>query len=127
MNNDGGGIFHTLPVRDHEPAFSRFFATPHGLDFQKAAELYQIPYESTRSLEEFQSAFSSALGKGGPAIVEVRTDREATHITEGKGGGNRDRGGEWLGAILSRVLGKHPFGEAPGAGNREQSLEDEVE
>ena len=42
MNNDGGGIFQTLPVREHEPAFSEFFSTPHGLDFGKAAELYGI-------------------------------------------------------------------------------------
>jgi 2-succinyl-5-enolpyruvyl-6-hydroxy-3-cyclohexene-1-carboxylate synthase len=84
VNNDGGGIFHTLPVRDHEPAFTRFFATPHGLDFQKAAELYQLPYESTGSLEGFRSAFSKAIGRGGPAIVEVRTDREATHARRAK-------------------------------------------
>jgi 2-succinyl-5-enolpyruvyl-6-hydroxy-3-cyclohexene-1-carboxylate synthase len=79
VNNDGGGIFHTLPVRDHEPAFSRFFATPHGLDFRKTAELYQLPYESAASIADFRRAFVKALGEGGPAIVEVQTNREATH------------------------------------------------
>jgi len=80
VNNDGGGIFHSLPVKDHEPHFTRFFATPHGLDFRKVAELYGLPHQRADSLEEFRSAFQGALGMGGPAIVEVRTQREGTHI-----------------------------------------------
>jgi 2-succinyl-5-enolpyruvyl-6-hydroxy-3-cyclohexene-1-carboxylate synthase len=79
VNNDGGGIFHTLPVRKHEPAFTRFFATPHGLDFQKAAELYGIPHTRVDSLGEFGTAFPKALGNGGPVVLEVRTNREETH------------------------------------------------
>jgi 2-succinyl-5-enolpyruvyl-6-hydroxy-3-cyclohexene-1-carboxylate synthase len=79
VNNDGGGIFHTLPIRHHEPAFTRFFATPHGLDFGVAAELYGIPYALAGSLEDFEKALEKALASGGPGIVEVRTRREATH------------------------------------------------
>jgi 2-succinyl-5-enolpyruvyl-6-hydroxy-3-cyclohexene-1-carboxylate synthase len=79
LNNDGGGIFHTLPVRDHEPAFSRFFATPHGLDFQKTAELYGLPYSRSESLAEFRQEFLNALESGTSRILEVRTRREETH------------------------------------------------
>jgi len=79
VNNDGGGIFHTLPVREHEPHFNRFFVTPHGLRFQKAAELFEIPYAHATTLEEFQEALGTALRGGGPGIVEVRTHGEATH------------------------------------------------
>jgi len=79
VNNDGGGIFHVLPVREHEPAFTRFFAMPHGLDFGKAAELYGIPYFAAASLKEFEAAFPRAVACGGPAIVEVRTRRVETH------------------------------------------------
>ena len=79
VNNDGGGIFHTLPVREHEPAFTRFFVTPHGLNFGKAAELYGIRYRKAATLEDFREEFSEALDYGRPAIVEVRTDREKTH------------------------------------------------
>jgi 2-succinyl-5-enolpyruvyl-6-hydroxy-3-cyclohexene-1-carboxylate synthase len=79
VNNDGGGIFHTLPVREHEPAFTRFFATPHGLDFRKAADLYGIPHFLAASLRDFETAFSKAVASGVPAMVEVRTRREATH------------------------------------------------
>ena len=32
INNDGGGIFHKLPIESFEPPFTRQFKTPHGLD-----------------------------------------------------------------------------------------------
>jgi 2-succinyl-5-enolpyruvyl-6-hydroxy-3-cyclohexene-1-carboxylate synthase len=79
VNNDGGGIFHTLPVRAFEPAFSRFFATPHGLDLGKAAELHGIPCARAASLSEFKVRFAEALERGESVILEVRTDREKTH------------------------------------------------
>jgi 2-succinyl-5-enolpyruvyl-6-hydroxy-3-cyclohexene-1-carboxylate synthase len=79
VNNDGGGIFHTLPVREFEPAFTRFFVTPHGLDFEKAAGMYGIPYARADSLEDFKEGVSAALESGFPAVVEVRTDRRRTH------------------------------------------------
>ena len=40
LNNDGGGIFQRLPVRQFEGAFHDYFLTPHGLDFAQVAELY---------------------------------------------------------------------------------------
>ncbi len=79
INNDGGGIFETLPVREHEPAFSEFFSTPHGLDFGKAADLYGIPYSRVTSLAEFGDTFSRLILEGGPSILEVRTRRRETH------------------------------------------------
>ena len=79
VNNDGGGIFHTLPVREHEPAFTQFFATPHGLEFGKAAEFHGLPYSRATSLAEFREAFSQALMTDGPCVLEVRTRREETH------------------------------------------------
>ena len=40
VNNDGGGIFHFLPVAGERDAFEQHVATPHGLDFAHAAALY---------------------------------------------------------------------------------------
>jgi len=79
VNNDGGGIFQTLPVREHEPAFSQFFTTPHGLDFGKVAELYDLPYWRAASLTEFEDLLSLALEQERSGILEIRTRREETH------------------------------------------------
>ena len=42
LNNDGGGIFHFLPVAGETDAFEEHVATPHGLDFARAAALYGL-------------------------------------------------------------------------------------
>lgn len=76
VHNDGGGIFHMLPVREHEPHFTPLFATPHGLDFEHAAALYGLPYTQVDAEGSFPRAFDEAMAEGGTRIVEVRTDRD---------------------------------------------------
>ena len=69
INNDGGGIFHFLPVSDQGDAFEEHIATPHGLDFAAAAALYGLDHTRADTAAEL----TDALGR--PGIVEVRTDR----------------------------------------------------
>jgi 2-succinyl-5-enolpyruvyl-6-hydroxy-3-cyclohexene-1-carboxylate synthase len=71
LNNDGGGIFHFLPVSGETDAFEEHVATPHGLDFAKAAALYGL--EHTRA--DTPADLAAAIARPGPGIVEVRTDR----------------------------------------------------
>ncbi len=80
VNNDGGGIFHFLPIRDFEPAFTRHFATPHGLDFAHAAALYGLPHERVRTRARLASSLERAIARGGSGIVEVVTDREQNRL-----------------------------------------------
>jgi 2-succinyl-5-enolpyruvyl-6-hydroxy-3-cyclohexene-1-carboxylate synthase len=78
IDNDGGGIFHFLPVAGTEPAedFVRHVATPHGLDFAKAAELYGLEFTRAEDLAGFRAALDGALAAARSTIVAVRTDRE---------------------------------------------------
>jgi 2-succinyl-5-enolpyruvyl-6-hydroxy-3-cyclohexene-1-carboxylate synthase len=76
LNNDGGGIFHFLPVAREGDAFAEHVATPHGLDFARAAELYGCGYERTDDPDAFRPALDRSLEAEGVSIVEVRTDRE---------------------------------------------------
>lgn len=77
VNNDGGGIFHMLPVRDLEPAFTPFFATPHGADLGHGAALYGVAHRRIEP-DRLATAVSSALaGDEGSVVLEVCTDREA--------------------------------------------------
>ncbi|MCK5650889.1 MAG: 2-succinyl-5-enolpyruvyl-6-hydroxy-3-cyclohexene-1-carboxylic-acid synthase [Gemmatimonadetes bacterium] len=83
IHNDGGGIFHMLPIREREPSFTSFFAAPHGLDFRHVAELYSLHYsrieESSEAVTELREALEAAVEEGGARLVEVRTDREENH------------------------------------------------
>ncbi|MFW5904967.1 MAG: 2-succinyl-5-enolpyruvyl-6-hydroxy-3-cyclohexene-1-carboxylic-acid synthase, partial [bacterium] len=76
VNNDGGGIFHLLPIREFDPPFTDLFATPHGLDFRHAAALYDVPYTRAATLDELEIALAKGWRDGGSRIVEIRTDRE---------------------------------------------------
>ena len=69
LNNDGGGIFHFLPVSGETDAFEEHVATPHGLDFARAAALYGLAHTRAGTAAELAGALAR------PGIVEVRTDR----------------------------------------------------
>jgi 2-succinyl-5-enolpyruvyl-6-hydroxy-3-cyclohexene-1-carboxylate synthase len=69
VNNDGGGIFHFLPVSGQSDAFEEHVATPHGLDFAKAAALYGLDHIRVHTAADLTDALAT------PGIVEVRTDR----------------------------------------------------
>jgi 2-succinyl-5-enolpyruvyl-6-hydroxy-3-cyclohexene-1-carboxylate synthase len=75
VNNDGGGIFHLLPQVDYPEVFERHFGTPHGLDFVRAAGVFEIPAELVDRRDRLVEILREA--PQGPRLVEVRTDRAA--------------------------------------------------
>jgi 2-succinyl-5-enolpyruvyl-6-hydroxy-3-cyclohexene-1-carboxylate synthase len=77
LNNDGGGIFHFLPVAGETDAFEEHVATPHGLDFAQAATLYGCEYHRAKTVGQFRDTVEASLTGNATTIIEVRTDREA--------------------------------------------------
>jgi 2-succinyl-5-enolpyruvyl-6-hydroxy-3-cyclohexene-1-carboxylate synthase len=78
VNNDGGAIFHFLPVRAHEPHFTPLFATPHGLEPARVAALYGLRHERAEPADVGARVRESLRDAGGGSVlVEVRSDREA--------------------------------------------------
>ena len=80
VDNDGGGIFHMLPIRHFEPVFTPYFATPHGLDFRHAARMYGLPFTDVTTPEELEAAVAAAVARPGTEVLRVRTDREANRL-----------------------------------------------
>jgi 2-succinyl-5-enolpyruvyl-6-hydroxy-3-cyclohexene-1-carboxylate synthase len=77
VNNDGGGIFHFLPVAREGADFEQHVATPHGLDFARAAALYGARYALAADLATLRAELARAVDGVGVTIVEVRTERDA--------------------------------------------------
>jgi 2-succinyl-5-enolpyruvyl-6-hydroxy-3-cyclohexene-1-carboxylate synthase len=76
LNNDGGGIFHFLPVSElAADLFEQHVATPHGLDFKRAAELYGCTYERAETVESLHAAVQRSLASDSTTLIEVATDR----------------------------------------------------
>jgi 2-succinyl-5-enolpyruvyl-6-hydroxy-3-cyclohexene-1-carboxylate synthase len=76
LNNDGGGIFHFLPVSTQADAFEEHVATPHGLQFDAVAALYGLGYERPQGIADFRAAVARSVRSRAANIIEVSTDRE---------------------------------------------------
>lgn len=76
INNEGGGIFSFLPIQNRKDVLDTHFATVHTLRFEKAAELFSLPYFQPQTEEDLQSA----LHQGGSSLIEVLTNREENYL-----------------------------------------------
>ncbi len=99
IDNCGGGIFDFLPVararvarqadagaqraslpsrEEDDDIFTRHIATPTGLDFARAAALYDLAYERVDSPGALRDALEPALSpQAGSTLVHARTERAA--------------------------------------------------
>jgi 2-succinyl-5-enolpyruvyl-6-hydroxy-3-cyclohexene-1-carboxylate synthase len=74
VNNDGGGIFHFLPIAKRSAHFEDFFATPHGVDLAQVAALAGAQFHRSGSVRELTQTVARSL-EAGLHLIEVRTDR----------------------------------------------------
>jgi len=79
INNDGGGIFHFLPIAENNEEFEEYFGTPHGLSFRNAASQFEIDYHAPETLPDLVRIREKCLDNSRSAIIEVRTDRHENH------------------------------------------------
>jgi 2-succinyl-5-enolpyruvyl-6-hydroxy-3-cyclohexene-1-carboxylate synthase len=78
VNNDGGGIFHELPIEEFDPPFTEAFRTPHGLDFSGTETLYDLAFERVEP-NEFEDRYQTVVGTDGTTVLEVCFDAERSH------------------------------------------------
>ena len=79
INNDGGGIFSFLPVKNEADVFEPFFGTPHGLTLEHAASMFDLSYSNPADMDEFQTIYTSATNRGESILIELITDRGENH------------------------------------------------
>ena len=75
LNNDGGGIFHFLPVSGEGAPFEEHVATPHGISLDRVAALFDLGHANPGAEPELHAALDAATGSGAVTLIEVRTDR----------------------------------------------------
>jgi 2-succinyl-5-enolpyruvyl-6-hydroxy-3-cyclohexene-1-carboxylate synthase len=71
MNNDGGGIFKYLPIAQQKEVFEKYWLTPHGMQFKKISEQFELDYYKTVTSDEFVNNYSTAQKSGKSSIIEV--------------------------------------------------------
>lgn len=76
INNQGGGIFETLPQQSSDEYFERLFLTPQNLDFKAIAQGFKVPYAQVNTVEEFEDTYIRFTGKPGINVIEIPVSSE---------------------------------------------------
>jgi len=82
IDNDGGGIFDFLPVAKaplalQDDRYREHIATPTGLDFATAAQVYGLEHEPVGDIAGFRAALEHALAGPRSTLIQVKTERHA--------------------------------------------------
>jgi 2-succinyl-5-enolpyruvyl-6-hydroxy-3-cyclohexene-1-carboxylate synthase len=79
IDNNGGGIFHALPISSHEKVFEQLFVTPQGVDIGALCDgigIDNVEVSSTSELElALQKAVGSPKGRGGVRVITAKVSR----------------------------------------------------
>jgi 2-succinyl-5-enolpyruvyl-6-hydroxy-3-cyclohexene-1-carboxylate synthase len=76
VDNDGGGIFHFLPVaEERSPEIERHVMTPTGLDVPAIAAAAHAELHAVERREQLIPALRAATKHEGLSLLHVRTDR----------------------------------------------------
>ena len=79
IQNRGGGIFHMLPIREHDPPFTPYVVMPQSVDLAAVAAAAGIPHRLVSSAAELREAVKApgpdSEGRG-LRLTEARVERE---------------------------------------------------
>jgi 2-succinyl-5-enolpyruvyl-6-hydroxy-3-cyclohexene-1-carboxylate synthase len=76
INNQGGGIFATLPIANFDPPFEQFFATSQSVNFPSLCQTYALQYIYVEDWCQFKQIVNN-LPEEGIRVLEIKTNRKA--------------------------------------------------
>ncbi|VEP13013.1 2-succinyl-5-enolpyruvyl-6-hydroxy-3-cyclohexene-1-carboxylate synthase [Hyella patelloides LEGE 07179] len=75
INNNGGGIFETLPISQFDPPFEEYFAIPQNINFAQLCKTYGVEYKLIDNWQQLPPLLNP-LPKKGMRLLEIKTDRK---------------------------------------------------
>lgn len=79
VNNDGGAIFSFLPQAAEPDYFELLFGTPLGLEIEKIAALYDMPFVALAAPDDLANVLGQPVK--GPRMIVYTSDRQANVAT----------------------------------------------
>ena len=79
INNDGGGIFSTLPQSGVE-GFEKIFGTPHGRNLESIATSFGISATTVKNLEELKEVIDAPVKGLSVVVIEVPSREKNAQI-----------------------------------------------
>jgi 2-succinyl-5-enolpyruvyl-6-hydroxy-3-cyclohexene-1-carboxylate synthase len=74
INNNGGGIFNSLPVSRYPDFLRKYFITPHKLNFEKLTKAFGVDYSKVKNWSDFKDLLQRAVSKKETSVIEIQTD-----------------------------------------------------
>ena len=76
INNNGGGIFQSLPIAQKVNRFNDFFVNPHNLEISELVKSFGIDYHLISGKSRLKHLISKLLNKNSTSVLEIKTDAE---------------------------------------------------
>jgi len=74
INNNGGGIFESLPLANRVKHFDKFFITPHNLELGEIAKSFGIHHQPVTTRRVLQRSLKNSFNLNVPSVLEIQTD-----------------------------------------------------
>ena len=73
INNNGGGIFESLPISNSFEKLRDYFVTPHNLNIASIVRSFGVDYQLINSKEKLHLAVGKVGNKNLSTVLEVQT------------------------------------------------------
>jgi len=75
-NNNGGGIFNMLQVKESKEHFKEYFTTPQDLNFSKIVKAFGGKYANPKSWKNFRKYLKQFIEDPTFSVIELKTNAE---------------------------------------------------
>lgn len=76
LDNDGGGLFDSLPQARHAPDYERLFVTPQRRDLRELVSFHRLRFVEVEDLAQLRQEVASDLSTPGVTVIRVPIDRK---------------------------------------------------
>lgn len=80
INNNGGGIFESLPISGYKDVFKENFSTPLNVDFKKLVEAYGGNHYKIKSWKDFKERVILSSKNKKLTVLEIQTDAKESKL-----------------------------------------------
>jgi len=84
INNNGGGIFRMLPISGYGRLTTKFFVTPHNLDFKPIVRSFNLNYKNIRSWDDLRKSIHSAFNQEKTTVLEIKANIKTSVVLRKK-------------------------------------------
>ena len=84
INNNGGGIFESLPISEHKDHFTENFLTPMELNFTKLVQAYGGHFTKIKNWKELSIKIRKSVDIKILSVLEIRTDAKKSLLQRQK-------------------------------------------